>query len=50
MLDHNTCHTLLTFICFRMELHGKTQPIGKVQKNLPLFKEFEDAHNFTQDT
>jgi putative transposase len=44
------CYTLLAFICLKMELHWRTNPIGKVRKNLPFFKEFEDDQNFTQNT
>jgi len=41
------CYTLLAFICLRMELHWRSNPIGKVRNNLPFFKEL--AHNnFTQ--
>jgi len=35
----NACYTLLAFICLKMELHWKSNPIGKVRKNLPFFKE-----------
>jgi len=41
------CYTLLTFICLKMELHWRSNPIGKVRKNLPFFQIL--AHkNFTQ--
>lgn len=41
------CYTLLAFISIKMELHWRSNPIGKVRKNLPFFKEL--AHNnFTQ--
>ena len=41
------CYTLLGFISLKMELHWRSNPIGKVRKNLPFFKEL--AHNnFTQ--
>jgi len=45
----NACYTLLAFICLKMELHWKSNPIGKVRKNLPFFKEFVES-NFTQKT
>jgi hypothetical protein len=32
-----------------MELHWKSNPIGKVRKNLPFLKELEDK-KFTQKT
>ena len=45
----NACYTLLAFICLKMELHWKSNPIGKVRKNLPFFKELVET-NFTQKT
>jgi hypothetical protein len=45
----NVCYTLLAFICLKMELHWKSNPIGKVRKNLPFLKELEDK-KFTQKT
>jgi len=41
------CYTLLAFICLKMELHWRTNPIGKVRKNLPFFEKHGD-NNFTQ--
>jgi len=35
----NACYTLLAFICLKMELHWRSNPIGKVRKNLPFLKE-----------
>ena len=46
----SACYELLAFISLKMEMHWRTQPIGKVRKNLPFFKEFEDDNNFTQKT
>jgi hypothetical protein len=34
----NACYTLLTFICLKMEMHRKKNPIEKVRPNLPFFK------------
>jgi len=45
----NACYTLLAFICLKMELHWKSNPIGKVRKNLPFFQKLADK-NFTQKT
>ena len=45
----NACYTLLAFICLKMELHWRSNPIGKVQKNLPFLKALEDK-KFTQET
>lgn len=44
----NACYTLLAFICLKMELHWRSNPIGKVRKNLPFLKELTD-NNFTQN-
>jgi len=43
------CYTLLTFICLKMELHWRSNPVGKVRNNLPFFKE-SAFDNFTQLT
>ena len=43
----NACYMLLAFISLRMELHWKSNPIGKVPNNLPFFKEW-DNKKFTQ--
>ncbi len=45
----NACYTLLAFICLKMELHWKSNPIGKVRNNLPFFQKL-DEKNFTQKT
>ena len=36
-----SCYTLLAFIALKMELHWRSNPIGKVRKNLPLWKVLE---------
>jgi putative transposase len=36
-----SCYTLLAFIALKMELHWRANPIGKVRKNLPLWKILE---------
>jgi len=33
------CYRILAFICLKMELHWRSNPVGKVRKNLPFFKE-----------
>jgi putative transposase len=43
------CYTLLAFISIKMELHWRSNPIGKVRNNLPFFKELA-YNNFTQLT
>ncbi len=41
------CYRLLAFISLKMELHWRSNPIGKVRKNLPFFQELV-YDNFTQ--
>jgi len=43
----SACYRLLTFISLRMELHWRSNPVGKVRNNLPFFKELA-YNNFTQ--
>ncbi len=43
----NACYMLLAFISLKMEIHWRSNPIGKVRKNLPFFKELAEK-NFTQ--
>jgi putative transposase len=43
------CYRLLAFISLKMELHWRSNPIGKVRKNLPFFQELA-YDNFTQKT
>jgi putative transposase len=43
----NACYRLLAFISLRMELHWRSNPIGKVRKNLPFLKNLA-WNNFTQ--
>jgi len=42
-----SCYTLLAFVSLKMEVHWRSKPIGKVAKNLPLFKVLAE-NNFTQ--
>lgn len=42
------CYILLSFICLKMEMHWRSNPIGKVRNNLPFFKELA-FDNFTQN-
>jgi len=42
------CYTLLSFICIKMELHWRSNPVGKVRNNLPFLKELA-YDNFTQN-
>ncbi len=41
------CYRLLAFISLKMELHWRSNPVGKVQKNLPFFQEMA-YEKFTQ--
>ena len=36
-----SCYTLLAFISLKMELHWRSNPIGKVRKNLPVWRILE---------
>ena len=49
LAGENACYTLLAFICLKMELHWKSNPLGKVRNNLPFFKEW-DRKKFTPKT
>jgi putative transposase len=44
----NACYTLLGFGSLKMEVHWRANPLGKVRKNLPFFKQLEDSAKFTQ--
>lgn len=43
----SACYRLLAFISLKMELHWRSNPVGKVRNNLPFFKEWA-YNNFTQ--
>lgn len=47
LAGEKACYTLLAFISLKMELHWRTNPIGKVRKNLPFFENYI-INNFTQ--
>jgi hypothetical protein len=36
-----SCYTLPAFIALKMELHWRSNPLGKVAKNLPFGKQLE---------
>lgn len=42
----NACYKLLAFISLKMELHWRSNPVGKVCANLPLYKQLAE---FTQN-
>ena len=44
-----SCHKLLTFIYLKMEMYWRSNSIGKVGKNLALFKMLEEK-NLTQNS
>jgi putative transposase len=43
------CYRILAYISLKMELHWRSNPVGKVRKNLPFFKELAYEY-FTQKT
>ena len=49
LAGERSCYTLLAFICLKMEMYWRSNPIGKVAKNLPFFKILEEK-NFTQNS
>ncbi len=42
-----SCYNLLSFVALKMELHWRSTPIGKVNANLPFYKEILEKE-FTQ--
>jgi len=42
-----SCCALLAFICLKMEMHWRSNPIGKVAENLLFFRMLVEK-NFTQ--
>jgi transposase-like protein len=44
----NSCYRLLAFISLKMELAWRTAPVGKVNDNLPFFRQIADKE-FTQN-
>lgn len=47
MAGEAACYRMLAFIAIKMELYWRSNPVGKVCKNLPFFKELA-YDNFTQ--
>jgi len=45
----NACYTLLAFISIKMELHWRSNPVGKVRYNLPSLRNLIEG-NFTQSS
>jgi putative transposase len=45
----NACYTLLAFISIKMELHWRSNPVGKVRYNLPYLRNLIEG-NFTQSS
>jgi len=37
-----SCYRLLAFISLKMEVHWRSNPVGKVKRNLPFFDQFEE--------
>ena len=44
----NSCYMLLAFVSLKMEIHWRSNPIGKVRNNLPFLKKMAEL-NFTQN-
>lgn len=49
LASERSCYILLAFICLKMELHWRSNPIGKVAHNLPFFQRLAER-NFTQNS
>jgi putative transposase len=47
LAGESACYRLLAFISLKMELHWRSNPVGKVRKNLPFFQEMA-YEKFTQ--
>ncbi len=47
LAGETACYRILAFIAIKMELHWRSNPVGKVRRNLPFFKELA-YDNFTQ--
>lgn len=47
LAGEDACYTLLAFVSLKMELHWRSNPVGKVRKNLPFFRTVA-VGNFTQ--
>lgn len=47
LAGEQSCYTLLAFIALRMELHWRSNPLGKVRKNLPIWKQLEAEEIYT---
>lgn len=45
----NSCYMLLAFISIKMEIHWRSNPVGKVRYNLPALRSLIEG-NFTQTT
>jgi len=41
LAGERSCYTLLAFIALKMELHWRSNPLGKVRKNLPIWDRLE---------
>jgi putative transposase len=47
LAGENACYTLLAFISIKMEIHWRSNPVGKVRYNLPSLRNLIQS-NFTQ--
>jgi putative transposase len=49
LAGENSCYTLLAFISIKMEIHWRSNPVGKVRYNLPSLRSLIQA-DFTQSS
>jgi putative transposase len=40
--EEESCYRLLALISLKMEVHWRSNPVGKVKRNLPFFDQFEE--------
>ena len=43
------CYRLLAFVSLKMELHWRSNPVGKVRENLPFFKLIKQIRIYTRN-
>jgi putative transposase len=44
LAGERSCYLLLAFIAVKMEMHWRANPVGRVRRNLPLFREFTQSN------
>ena len=48
LAGETSCYLILAYVSLRMELHWRSNPVGRVRKNLPFFNAL-DQEKFTQE-